>query len=101
MQSGYCAAQPRSSLTPRAKRVGFQFAHRTPSLLTGGMSDRPVLSSAAAHTGYGLAGLGALAAQLAVLLDLATNVLGQGVNRVDHLGRGLAGSQGDALQPQR
>ena len=45
--------------------------------------------------------LGALAALLAVALDLAAHVLGDHVDRVEHLGRGLAGAQRHALEVER
>ena len=49
---------------------------------------------------WSAAGLAAAAALVAVLFDLARQVLGQQVDRVGHVGRALAGAERDSLEVQ-
>src|SRR3977135_1770010 len=58
------------------------------------------LGGAAPHPVHGAARPSPLAALLAMFLDLATQVLGEFVNRVRHLRRRLVRPQGHALEPQ-
>ena len=87
MQSG--SARPQAALlihpTRSARGVSIRLQDSRP-LSPGPLNESNSLGSPATHARNGLAGLGALAAQLAVLLDLAPDVLGEGVDRVEHLG---------------
>src|SRR5262245_39060004 len=72
--------------------IGQGYRGRNPARLARGPSP---------EAGDGASGLRALAAHLAVLLDLAAHVLGQPVDRVGHLRRGLMGAERLPLQAQR
>src|SRR3954447_802756 len=65
-----------------------------------GEAGPPALGGAAAQPVDRAPRLGALAAHLPVLLDLPADVLGELVDRVGHLRRGLVGAEGDALEAQ-